>query len=63
MYFLGSRVTDFKQIVAACGGSVSSPQQMLSMNSFDEKIITKGENRNTESQRCFLIPLSGISKV
>ena len=60
----GNKISDFKTVVENIGGSISSVQQMLRSDCLDDKIITKPkEVKNTESKRCMLIPISGLSKV
>lgn len=60
---VGSSITDFKQIVKGMGGEVNASQVVLSSSSTDSRLITKGPGKNTEGKRCYMVPISGLSKV
>lgn len=45
------------------GGETNASQVVLSSSSTDTKLITKGPNKNTDGKRCYMVPLSGLSKV
>ena len=59
----GSKISDFKEIVLGIGGESNSSQVVLSCSSTDSKLVTKGAEKNTEGKRCYMVPLSGLSKV
>ena len=62
-YLIGNTITDFKKIVTGLGGQTNASQVVLSSSSTDTKLITKGPNKNTEGKRCYMIPITGLSKV
>jgi hypothetical protein len=45
------------------GGETNSSQVVLSGSSMYTKLVTKGAEKNTEGKRCYMVPLSGLSKV
>ena len=45
------------------GGEINASQVVLSSSSTDSRLITKGEGKNTEGKRCYMIPVNGLSKV
>ena len=62
-FLKGNTIADFKKIVTGLGGQTNASQVVLSSSSTDTKLITKGPNKNTEGKRCYMIPLTGLSKV
>lgn len=59
----GSTISDFKLVVKGMGGEINASQVVLSSSSTDNRLITKGEGKNTEGKRCYMIPVHGFSKV
>ena len=45
------------------GGEINASQVVLSSSSTNSRLITKGEGKNTEGKRCYMIPVNGLSKV
>ena len=63
IFYAGSTITDFKNIVRGMGGETNASQVVLSSSSTDTRLITKGPDKNTEGKRCYMVPVQGLSKV